>query len=144
MVKMVSMKRTQGERKEVDEAMGEKEPDGLDIHLEHHHLKKLGGETFEKGQMIKLRAHARVGSTSEHDGMKSARVRITHMGAEPMQKGDEEERDEKRDDTRDESKGGIREEITRAFGESGAKAEARAKGKEAKAGKKLPEAVGGK
>jgi hypothetical protein len=142
MVKMVSMKRTQGERKAVDEALGEKEPDGIDIHLDHHHLKKLGGENFEKGHKIKLRAHGRIGSTSEHDGMKSARLRITHMGAAPLERGDEKEEEE--GERGDETHGGVREEITRAFGESKAREEAKAKGREAKAGKKLPEAAGAK
>lgn len=88
MVHMISMKRTQNEKKEMDRALGEpspsKGPEGPSIHFDKHHLKKLGIEELPKvGTKMKIHGHAEITSRHESDygsgEDKGVSCCITHM-----------------------------------------------------------------
>lgn len=69
---MVDMKRSKAEKKSTDTPMKSPGDDygyGLEVRLEHEHLKKLGITKLPQvGQKMNLAAHAHVTNVSEHHG----------------------------------------------------------------------------
>lgn len=88
-MKMHALKMTAAEKKakESDMAGGEyKEPEGIEIHINHDHLQKLGMKNLPKhGDEIEIHGKGHVidsGSGEDVHGNPAnhARVRVTHMG----------------------------------------------------------------
>lgn len=145
MVKMVSLKRTKAEREEDEHAMGEVQPnshaeDGMDLHLQRHHLDKLEiPHDLPHGHEIELRMKGHVHRTDNGDGPEGEHahmhVKVTHAHAEfEHTKDGERERE------------GLREELEKNTEEAETRRAEKAERpslKKAAAGKKEPEHAGG-
>lgn len=144
MVHMVAMKRTKDEKKAMEKSLGRSPgagPDGPSIHLDGHHLEKLGMEELpEVGEKYHMRGHAEVTSASHSDygdmggPSRSVGMTFTHMHVpKKVEEGDEvpEEKDEKEPSLHDE--------INSAFDKSEKKSDRREKisDKVASKGKKV-------
>lgn len=90
-MKLVSLKKSAGERK-ADEKDGMVSgpyggDDGVTVHLEPHHLEKLGlGGKLKSGHKFKIEGRGHVEESESRSGKEgerhSARLRITHAGVE--------------------------------------------------------------
>jgi len=110
MTKMVSLKKSAADRRTEKDALGETaavvdespEHEGIAVHLEHHHLMKLGvGGALKSGHKVELHGAGTVERSetrSTKDGERhSATIRL-HKGAIEH----EADRDEERDNLRSE------------------------------------------
>jgi hypothetical protein len=119
-MKEVSLKKSAAERKAAEPTNGEyhdPETDGVAIHLEHHHLEKMGlGGELKSGDKFHMRGHGHVESSesrSGNDGERhSARLRMTHAGIEHEAAKDGRE-----------DKEGLRKELDSAFESAKTKSE---------------------
>jgi hypothetical protein len=117
-MKVVALKRSASDRKAEEEGGGFVSPDddgGISIHLSHHHLKKMGLDgDLKSGHKVKLRGHGHVESSesrSEKGGERySARLRLTHAGADGHGEPDADDKKTERE--------GRRSDIEKAYTES--------------------------
>lgn len=100
-MKEVSLKKSASERKADKEMQGAnigmpyEEDGGVTLHLEHHHLEKMGlGDSLKSGDKFHMKGHGHVESSESRSGKDgerhSARLRLTHAGVEqdPRHMGD--------------------------------------------------------
>jgi hypothetical protein len=135
MIKLIPLARTARERAADDDALGEPvgEPDGIDVHLDHHHLAQLGAQDYPRGRRVAIDARGHVAGTSDDDGRRHARIRVTHMALQDLGPTEESERTEAapRDD--------LRSEIEKIHGEAEAKRSGREQERAARTGRKMVE-----
>jgi len=141
MVKMVKLDRSANERKAeahggadypTSVAGNSEDHDGPTLHLDHHHLKKMGLDAgkMKHGDPIEFHGKGHVEHASVDSGeggeRHSARIRMTHGGAE-------------HEGSDDDDRGEIRGAIEKAHGASEAKSSERASLRKSAAGAKVAE-----
>lgn len=151
MVKVVSMRKTAAERRAEEhggapaglysESANEEDRDGIAVHLEHHHLQKMGldASTMKHGDPVEFKGTGHVEHVETQSGANGerhhARIRLTHAGMD--HEGEAHPEKEKAE---------LRNEIEAVHGKSEAAREKRAEATNAKRdrkGEQVAEKTGG-
>lgn len=131
---MVDMKRSKAEKKSDMNPIKSPDDDygyGLEVRLEHEHLKKLGIDKLPQvGQKMNLAAHAHVTNVSEHhgEGDDAPRRHVT-LQLRKMELGQDAQSSNSDEEQAEQSKAGAKAEMDKALSKAQGSESAKAKAK---------------